>query len=155
MRRTDRQRDAAFALEVIDRCEYGVVAFATGDAPYCLPLSLVRVGETLYFHCALEGTKLELLRRDPRVFVTFVGSNQAATTAFTTYFQSACVQGTAFEVTDPDAKVEALRALCQRLTPENMANFDRAIAKSLPVTGVWGIRMESVTGKEKPRPAAK
>lgn len=26
MRRTDRQRDAGFALEIIDRCAYGVAA---------------------------------------------------------------------------------------------------------------------------------
>ena len=30
-------------------------------------------------------------------------------------------------------------------------NFDRAIAKSLPRTGVWRIQMETVTGKEKKR----
>ena len=30
--------------------------------------------------------------------------------------------------------------------------FERAIAKSLPRTGVWRIQMEEVSGKEKPRP---
>ena len=69
-------------------------------------------------------------------------------------FFPAMVTGTAREVTDPDEKRRALRALCEKLTPANMAgdNFDRAVAKSLPRTGVWRIRMEEVTGKEKPRP---
>ena len=51
-------------------------------------------------------------------------------------------------------KISALRALCEKLTPANMAgdNFERAIAKSLPRTGVWRIQMEEVSGKEKPRP---
>ena len=67
MRRKDRERDRAFAYDVIDRCEYGVAAMAgEGGAPYCVPLSLVRLGDTLYFHCALEGTKLDCLRRSPR-----------------------------------------------------------------------------------------
>ena len=155
MRRKDRERDRAFAYDVIDRCEYGVAAMAgEGGAPYCVPLSLVRLGDTLYFHCALEGTKLDCLRRSPRVCVSFVASNQAALDKFTTYFQSANVIGTAAEVTEEAEKISALRALCEKLTPANMAgdNFDRAIAKSLPRTGVWRIRMEEVTGKEKPRP---
>ena len=48
MRRTDRQRDAGFALEIIDRCAYGVAAMTAADgAPYCIPLSLVRLGKFL------------------------------------------------------------------------------------------------------------
>lgn len=152
MRRMDRERDRDFALEVIDSCEYGVAAVSTGtDRPYCLPLSLVRVGNDLYFHCALTGYKLELLRRNPHVCITFVGANEAATDKFTTYYQSAIVQGTAFEVTEEGEKVDALRALCEKLTPTNMGQFDKAMAKSLPVTGVWRIQMDEVTGKEKTR----
>ena len=154
MRRTDRERDRAFAYEVIDRCAYGVAAMTGADgAPYCVPLSLVRLEDRLYFHCALEGTKLELLRKNPQVCLSFVAQNQAAEDKFTTYFQSANVVGTACEVTDSQEKILALRALCEKLTPANMTgdNFDRAIAKSLPRTGVWCIQMETVTGKEKKR----
>ncbi len=156
MRRKDRERDRAFALEVIDSCEYGVAALSAEEdgAPYCIPLSLVREGDVLYFHCALEGRKLDLLRRDPRVCVTFVGSNVASEDDFTTYFRSACVTGTAFEITDEQEKIHALRVLCQRLTPGIMSRFDEAISRSLGRTGVWGIRMEEVTGKEKKRPGA-
>lgn len=156
MRRTDRERDRAFALQVIDRCAYGTAAFVAEDgSPYCIPLSLVRVGEELYFHCALEGRKLDIMRKTPKVCVSFVGSNVAAEDKFTTYFQSAVVEGTAYEVTDEVEKVAALRALCQKLTPGNMQgdNFERAIARSLPRTGVWGIHMEAVTGKEKTKEA--
>ncbi len=150
MRRTDRQRDRNFALEVIDQCEYGVAAFSTGAGePYCIPLSLVRVRDELYFHCAMEGRKLELMRANPKVCVSFVSSNVAAKDKFTTYFKSAVVVGTAYEVTEDSAKIEALRALCQKLTPANMEHFDQAIEKSLGRTGVWGIHMEQVTGKEK------
>ena len=154
MRRNDRERDQAFAYEVIDHCAYGVAALAGKDGtPYCIPLSLVRMEDTLYFHCALEGTKLDLLRQNPKVCISFVASNQAAQDKFTTYFQSANVVGSASEVTGEAEKILALRALCEKLTPSNMVgdNFDRAIAKSLSRTGVWRVRMEEVTGKEKPR----
>ncbi len=156
MRRTDRERDRAFAYAVIDRCEYGTAAFsAGGEGPYCIPLSLVRVGDDLFFHCALQGRKLELLRADPRVCVSFVSDTEPAYIApqnnYTTFFKSAVVTGTAFEVTDPARKTAALRALCEKLLPEHMAGFDRAVGRSLSAAAVWGIHMETATGKEKAR----
>ena len=151
MRRRDRERGREFALAVIDRCAWGTAAFQ-GEEPYCLPLSLVRVGEYLYFHCALEGKKLELLRRDGRMCVTFVGHCRAAENEFTTYFQCAMVTGTAVEVTDREEKLTALNALCRKLTPANMDSFDAEAARSLSRTGVWKLPMEEVTAKEKPDP---
>ena len=151
MRRKDRERDRDFGLAVIDACEYGTVAIQ-GEEPYCLPLSLVRVGEDLYFHCALEGKKIDLLRQNPSVWVSFVGQNTAATDDFTTYFQSAMVRGTATEVTDREEKVAALRALCQKLVPGHMPAFDGEMSRSFAVTGIWKIHMDELTAKEKKPP---
>lgn len=156
MRRSDRARDRSFAFDVIDRCGHGVAALSTGgEGPYCIPLSLVRVGDDLFFHCALEGRKLDLLRRDPRVCVTFVAADQPAylpeSNMYTTFFQSAVVTGTAFEVTDPGQKTAALRALCEKMTPGHMEGFEEAVRRSLTSTAVRGIHMEEVTGKEKAR----
>ncbi len=151
MRRKDRERDREFGLKVIDECEYGTMAIQ-GEQPYCLPLSLVRVGEDLYFHCALEGKKLDLLRKNNAVWVSFVGENIAAADDFTTYFRSAMVRGTATEVTDKTEKIVALRALCEKLTPNHMPAFDREFARSFAVTGIWKIHMDEITAKEKARP---
>ena len=155
MRRSDRQQDRAFALALMDRCTHGVMAIHTGeDMPYCLPLTFVRVGDDLYFHCARQGRKVELLRRDPRVCVTFVGEDTPVflePAMYSTYFQSAIVTGTAQEVTGEAEKIAALRALCRKLTPDRMDGFDAAVSKSLKVTSVWRISMEEVTGKAKLR----
>ncbi len=154
MRRKDRERGREFSYDVIDQCEYGVMALA-GEAPYCVPLSFVRVGDDLYFHCALQGQKLDLLRQDSRVCVSFVTDTKPLYIAkelnYTTFFRSAVVTGSAFELTDPLEKTEALRALCQKLLPNDMADFDKAAAQSLGVTGVWGIHIEQAAGKEKAR----
>lgn len=153
MRRNDRAQDHAFSLALIDRCTHGVMAISTGDSiPYCLPLSFVRIGDSLYFHCAMEGRKLELLRRCPQVCVTFVGEDRPAFVApamYTTYFQSVVVTGTACEITGPAEKTAALRALCQKVTPEHMDGFEAAMEKSLSVTAVWKIHMEHISGKAK------
>lgn len=155
MRRKDRSRGKEFSLELIDRCTHGVMALTTGeDTPYCLPLSLVRVGDALYFHCAHQGRKVELMRINPKVCVTFVGGDRPAYLdkgEYTTFFQSVIVTGTVREVTDDGEKTEALRALCQKLTPQAMDGdkFEQAVSRSLPATGVWRIDMEEISGKEK------
>lgn len=154
MRRKDRQRDEAFCLDLIDKATNGVMAIATGeDTPYCLPLSFVRAEKSLYFHCAKEGRKIDLLRANPKVCVTFIGYDsptyQAEDNNFTTLFASAIVTGSAYEVTEDDEKIEALRALCKKLLSQAMTgdNFDRAIQTSLPVTAVWRIDLEEISGK--------
>lgn len=153
MRRIDRAQDRDFSLALIDRCTHGVIALSTGESvPYCLPLSFVRIENDLYFHCAHTGHKVNLLRRFPQVCITFVGGDRPvfqAPNEYTTWFQSVIVTGTASEVTDPIQKTEALRALCQKVTPQHMDGFEPAIQKSLSVTAVWKIRMEEVSGKAK------
>lgn len=155
MRRKDRARDEAFSLALIDRCTHGVMALTTGtDTPYCLPLSLVRVDRALYFHCAHQGRKVELMRTCPKVCVTFIGGDSPAYLdkgEYTTYFQSAIVTGTVHEVTNNDEKILALRALCQKLTPQAMDGdkFEQAVHRSLQATGVWRIDLEDISGKEK------
>ena len=155
MRRKEREcNDPAFFTSLFEQADVITLAFQAEEAPYVIPVNFVFMDGALYFHCAREGRKLDCLRRSPRVCVSFVASNQAALDKFTTYFQSANVIGTAAEVTEAAEKISALRALCEKLTPANRAgdNFERAIAKSLPRTGVWRIQMEEVSGKEKPRP---
>ena len=157
MRRSDRARGEDFSLALIDRCSHGVMALTTGEeTPYCLPLSFVRVGRDLYFHCARQGRKVDLLRAHPRVCVTFVGGDDPVflePSMYTTYFQSAVVTGTAQEVTSEEEKRMALLALCQKLTPDFVdgGRFEAAIARSLAVTAVWRISMEEISGKEKAR----
>ena len=56
---------------------------------------------------------------------------------------------TAAEVEDPSEKSAALRALCQKVTPDHMEGFEAAVEQSLNVTAVWKVHMEEITGKAK------
>lgn len=150
MRRKDRQMPEEFAWEVVDKCEYAFLAMTAEDgSPYGLPVTIVRNGREIYFHSALEGRKVECLRRSPRVCLSCVGDTRVPPGKFTTLFESAVIFGTAAEVTGEDEKIRALRLLCQRHTPDNMENFPRAAAGSLARTGVWKITAEEITGKAK------
>ena len=66
MRRSDREKPEAFALGVVDESDYAVLSTVNDDGtPYCVPLTIVREEERIYFHCALEGQKLDNIRTRP------------------------------------------------------------------------------------------
>lgn len=148
MRRKDREQSKEFGFDVIDGCQYGTAAMIDLDgSPYAVMLSLVRSGEKLYFHSAMEGKKTDILRKNPTVCVTFAKGVQPVEDKFTTLYESAVVFGRAEEVTEDSEKIEALRLLCQKLTPQNMADFDNAINRSLGRTAVWCISIDNITAK--------
>ena len=146
MRRKERQITEEEAWAVV----YAFLAMTAEDGtPYGLPVTIVREGRNIYFHSALEGRKVECLRRQPRVCLTCVGDTAIQQDRFTTLYESAVAFGTAAEVTENAEKVEVLRLLCLRHTPDNMADFDRAVNASLARTGIWKIAVEELTGKAK------
>ena len=156
MRKASRAMDAAFALEVLDKAPYVTVSFTRSDGtPYGVPLSLARTDDkTFYFHCALEGDKLDCIAANPRVALSAVtrctptvGPKDGS---FTLQYKSAMAIGKAEIVTDRNEKIEALRAICQRFLPKHMDAFDDAIARSLERTAVVKITLSELpTGKRK------
>ena len=150
MRRKERQITEEEAWAVVDKCEYAFLAMTAEDGtPYGLPVTIVRKEWDIYFHSAPEGRKAECLRRRPQVCITCVGDTEVQQDRFTTLYESAVAFGTAVELTEDQEKIEALRLLCLRHTPDNMRDFDRAIGTSLARTAVWKIVVAEITGKAK------
>jgi nitroimidazol reductase NimA-like FMN-containing flavoprotein (pyridoxamine 5'-phosphate oxidase superfamily) len=153
MRRKDREMSRDEALAALDKAPFGTLATVDSDGvPYCIPLSMAREGEWLYFHCAMAGHKIDNLRADSRVCVSFVGKAEFPEDNFTVVFESAVVTGTAEEVTGDNEKIRGLRLISERFTPKNMNAFDAEIARLLTVTGVWKIRIEEIAGKIRKQP---
>lgn len=150
MRRKDREISADEALIVADKCEWAVVSMITPEnEPYCVAVTIARIDNSLYFHCAKEGKKVECLRNEPKVCVLCIGDTCIQSDKFTTLYESAIIKGTAHEITEDYEKIEALRAICLRHTPDNMSQFDEAIEHSLSRTAIWRIDIEQITGKAK------
>ena len=113
MRKASRTMDAAFALEVLDKAPYITVSFTRPDGtPYGVPLSLARTDDkTFYFHCALEGDKLDCIAANPTVALSAV--TKCAPTvgpkdgSFTLQYKSAMAIGKAEMVTSRDDQIIA------------------------------------------------
>lgn len=150
MRRKDREMDEDFAMQVAEKCSYGVLSMILPDGrPYGVPLSVCRMGNSMYFHCAMSGQKTEALGQNPQVSLTCVGTVKPYPSGFTMEYESAVITGIAVPVTEETEKLAALRTICEKYCPENMDAFEASAARSLPRTAVWRIEIVSITGKRK------
>jgi len=123
MRRKQKDvTDSAAPAELLARaavCRLGFSA-AEGlcDYPYVVPLHFAHRDGTIYVHCATEGLKLDLLRRDERVCVEvdemggIVPGPEPC--AFDSRFTSVIGFGRARLVTDPAGKREALDLITRK-----------------------------------------
>lgn len=148
MRRKDRQMPEEFAWGVVDKCDYAVLAMtAENGGPYCVPVNIARDGKSIYFHCAMEGRKINALRQNPRVCLNCVTRAEVLQERYTTLYESATAFGTAEEVTEPREKTEVLRTICLRHAPDHMEQFEGAMAANADRTAVWRIVVDEITGK--------
>ena len=156
MRKKSREMNSEWALEVMHKAPYITVSFtdATGR-PYGLPLSLASAdGVNWYFHCALEGKKLDAIKIHPEVCLSAVtrctptvGPKDAT---FTLQYKSAIAFGKATIVEDAAEKTKGVRLICERFLPDHMAAFDSSINRSLHRTAVVRITLtEPPVGKRK------
>lgn len=153
MRRTEREiLNPEFMHQVLRDATEMYIALNSGEAPYVLPVNYVFHNGCIYFHCAPEGRKLDLLRMDPRVgFSTAVDIRVEKTT---TRYRSVCGRGIGELVDDPTLKDEVLRAFAARY---NAPCVFPVSAEKFAYTRIVSIRIESLTGKysrldEGPRP---
>lgn len=172
MRRKDREMGKDFAIEIIDKSDYGILSMVGEDGrPYGLPLSLVREGENLYFHSAIDGKKVRALAKNPRVSIAFVGRVNVPdlytreeldglaedrskffsliSKVFTTEFESALVEGRADLVEGEEERVRAMRLICEKYTPSKMDYFDLAIESGLSRVNIYRVKIEEIRAKRK------
>ncbi len=153
MRRKDRLASEEKAREIIARAEYGT--FMTADKagiPYGVAVSHAVEGDKIYFHCAPEGRKLDNLRENPRVCMSFVSSVYRDEEAHTHRFESAIAEGTAVIVEGQEEQVHALRLICGKYAPDSFKDTDGYILGRLSVTTVCRMDMETLCGKVNERP---
>jgi nitroimidazol reductase NimA-like FMN-containing flavoprotein (pyridoxamine 5'-phosphate oxidase superfamily) len=67
VRRKDREiTDRDEIYEILDRAFIGHLALCSGGEPYVVPLCFGVMNGAVYFHCAREGRKLDMIAENPR-----------------------------------------------------------------------------------------
>ena len=148
MRKTERARDAAFAMQVFRDSTYVTLSLVTPDGkPYAVPVNAVTDGQAFYFHCAGEGAKLDILRHNPAVCLSAVSYAAIVPEQLTTLYRSAVVKGTAEILTDLSEKAYALRLITAFYASDYVAMLDTR-ADCAQRAAIVKITPAEITGKE-------
>lgn len=150
MRRTDREITSRERIdEIVLGCEVCHLGMADGDQPYVVPVSYGYDGQSVYFHSAREGRKLDVIADNPRVCVEFerrvqLVPSETAACEWSFAFESAIGFGVVEELRDPEAKASGLNQIMQHYSGRSW-EFD---APTLARTRVWRVAIEELTGKQ-------
>lgn len=168
MRRKDRELGRDEALDIIDNCEYAVISCIDDEGEiFSVPISPVRVGESIFIHGATAGCKAKLLQDGRKVEFVCVSFNKVPHLSesgldaikddgkalggkvFTTEYKSAIAKTRAYEVEDETKKYEILKILSQKYTAYAMSTFDVAAEYGLKIIKIYELKIESLSAKAK------
>ena len=153
MRRQDRRITERSEIEaILSRETVCRIAFAVDGEPYIVPLSYGYDAQThaLVFHMATEGRKIDCMEANPRVCFEIEGPTELISTGadacgWSIRYESLIGYGTLTEVSDPDAKLVALRCLMRQQSGQDLDwTFSE---KHVAVTRIWRLEIESIEGK--------
>lgn len=147
MRRSDRAITPQEAETILNNAEYGVLSTVGRDGqPYGVPLSYVYKDDGIYFHCALDGQKLDNIECNSKVSFCVVGDTKVLPAKFATEYESAVVFGVASEVTGPEQH-KALLWLLEKYCPDFMEEGIQYIGQKDQATKVLKIKINHISGK--------
>jgi len=147
VRRKDRELSVELATQLLVEGEYGVLSTVGMDGQaYGIPLNFIYKNNCLYFHCALEGHKLENIKANNKVSFCVVGRTKVLPDQFSTQYESAMAFGTASEVQGSE-RHGALLGFVAKYSPEFIEEGKKAIAKFNDKTTVIKITVNHITGK--------
>ena len=150
MRRSDREQGEEFALSLIDHCSHGVMSIHTSEAfPYCLPLSFVRNGNCLYFHCAKAGHKLDAVARCDKASFCVIDQDRVVPEEYTTYFRSVIAFGRIRVIGDDGERRSAVERLALKYHPgDTPEHRNRYIDSEWAPLCMLEMTIDHMTGKE-------
>lgn len=155
MRRNDREvTDSQTLDDILRRGSCLHLSLMDGDRPYVVPLNYGferREGQRwFYFHGAMAGKKLELIRKNPRAAfcVTLehgvIPGETAASYSFA--YESVMGRGTVTVLEEPQEKRRGLACVFSQYAPE--VPFD-ITERMLEKTMVLRLNVEEISGKRR------
>lgn len=154
MRRKDREvTEKNELIEIMKKCDVCRLVLNNGDYPYIVPLNfgMEDTGKEirLYFHSAMEGYKLDLIRKDGRASFEMDCGHELE------YFEDQGYCTMAYEsivgrgevrILNESEKERALTKIMEQYHPEGSAYYNPAATER---TTVYCLTVREMTGKRK------
>ncbi len=147
LRRKDRAVTKEEAIDLLNEAEYGVLSTADNNGkPYGVPLNFCIIEHCLYFHCAVEGRKIDNIQQNKSVSFCAIVNTEILPVKFGTKYESVIVSGEIEEVFDMDKQL-ALEGLLSKYSPEYIDKGLKYIKDLKEKTRVFKITIGELTGK--------
>ena len=149
MRRKEKEITDIGEIDAIIRksqvCRLGLV---DEGAAYIVPLCFGYKNNTLFFHSATEGRKIEILKRNNQVCVEFEADTHLhpgkSACDWGVKYRSVIGYGTASFIEDPDEKRRALDIIMGQYAEGTFEYSDKALKKTLIIK----VDISHMTGKK-------
>jgi nitroimidazol reductase NimA-like FMN-containing flavoprotein (pyridoxamine 5'-phosphate oxidase superfamily) len=149
MRRKDKEiQDKNLIFEILKKAHICRLGLSDNNIPYVVPLNFVHFKNTLYIHCAKEGKKIEILKKNKNVcFEIDINTKlilKDPVCASTMQYQSVIGFGKASFVTEKQEKEKALNLIVEKYAKKKMPLNEKMVES----TAVIKIEVKKVTGKQ-------
>lgn len=145
MRRKDREvTDFEQIKAIIENCEVCRLGMFDGEFPYIVPMNFGYefIGQCLilYFHCASEGRKIEILKENRNVCFEMDCGHKLITgdlaCDYSYNFESIIGKGTASLINDYDLKIAALNILMENYSDMTEFKYQKAYVDRIAIIKV-------------------
>ncbi len=149
MRRKDKEiSDIAVIDDILSKATVCRLGLCDGGWPYVVPLCFGYEDNALYFHCAMEGKKLEMLRKNENVCFEVDIERELikgeAACEWGMKYKSVIGFGKAVFVEDAESKRKALDIIMQNYSEGAFEYSEEAVKKTVVIK----VEIESMTGKQ-------
>lgn len=147
MRRKDKQLTMEESIEILRNNEIGVLStICENGYPYGVPLNYVYYNNSIYFHCAKIGQKLDNIKSCDKVSFCVYCDVELLPDKFDTNYKSVILFGKATEINELE-KEEALLKLIKKYSSKFIEEGKNYIEKAKGTALVYKINIEHITGK--------
>ena len=148
MRRKDLALSQEATLALIDAKDYAVLSLTDPDGrAYGVPLDYVRKEDSLYFHGAREGRKVEAMKINPWACAVILGDTAIVPEKFGRKYESAIIEGPIELIDDPEQKRRVMTWVGESRSPGYPEKAQSVIERMLDRVLIYKMKMEIVSGK--------
>ena len=149
MRRKEKEiTDKEKILDIISRAQVCYLGMSKDNMPYVIPINFGYYEDTIYFHCALEGEKIDVLQENPHVCMVFNVDNKLINNIvqddWTMHFKSVIAYGKAKFIMDIAERQNAINIMFHHYGGKDYPLPEPVLAKTMFIK----VKMEKMTGKQ-------
>lgn len=147
MRRKDKELQNDDIVKILKNNSYGILSTISENGyPYGVPLNYIFLNDSIYFHSAIKGHKLDNILNNDKVSFCVIGQSYVLPEEFNTKYESVIIFGKAIEVFD-DEKDSALLEMINKYSSDYIKEGKEYIEKAGKATKVIKINIEHISGK--------